>query len=92
MTLGAPLMLAEHGVMSFSLAAGHVLTESNIRQMTVRHAEFVCVLQADTRSDAERAAAWLDAETRLQQIFHCADLTQPATAGLYQAVLAYRRA
>lgn len=92
MVLGAPLVLAEHGVISFSLPVGHVLTESNIYQMQLRHAEFVCVEEEDTRSDEERAMAWEWAETRVQHIFRAADPNQPATALLYAAVLAFRKA
>jgi len=91
MVLGAPLILAEKGVISFSLPVGHVLTDSNIQQMRVRQAEFVCVQEADLRSDAERADAWAQAEARLQRIFRAADLRQPAAAGLYSAVRAFRR-
>lgn len=91
MVLGAPLILTENGVISFSLPAGHVLTESNLQQMKVRHAEFVCVQEVDRRSDAERADAWAQAEARLQRIFRAADLRQSAMAGLYEAVRAFRR-
>jgi hypothetical protein len=91
MVLGVPLILAEKGVISFSLPAGHVLTESNIQQMRVRQAEFVCIQEADSRDDAERADAWAMAEARLQRIFRAADLRQPEMAGLYEAVRAYRR-
>lgn len=91
MVLGAPLTLAEKGVISFSLPVGHVLTESNLQQMRVRQAEFVCVQEDDQRSDAERADAWAQAEARLQRIFRAADLRQPALAGLYDAVRAFRR-
>lgn len=91
MVLGAPLTLAENGVISFHLPDGHVLTESNLQQMRVRHAEVVCIREPDSRSDEERANEWARAEERLQTIFRAADLAQPATAGLYEAVRAYRR-
>lgn len=91
MVLGAALILTEKGVISFNLPAGHELTESNLQQMRVRHAEFVCVQEVDQRSDAERAEAWAQAEARLQRIFRAADLRQPTMAGLYEAVRAFRR-
>lgn len=91
MLLGAPLVLSEHGVSNFSLPAGHELTESNLRQMSVRHAECVCIQLPDERSEAERDAAWKASEARLRHIFRSSDLNSPATARLYQAVLAYRR-
>jgi hypothetical protein len=92
MVLGASLIIAEKSVISFSLPAGHVLTESNLQQMRVRQAEFVCVQEVDGRSDAERADAWAMTEARLRRIFRAADLRQPAMASLYAAVRAYRRA
>lgn len=90
MVLGAPLILTEKGVISFSLPLGHVLTASNLQQMKVRQAEFVCVQEVDSRSDAECAAARAQAEARLQRLFRAADLRQPAVASLYEAVRAFR--
>lgn len=91
MVLGAPVVLAEQGVSNFTLPAGHPLTESNIHQMAVRHAEFVCVQQADQRTPEEREAEWAMNEMRLQHVFRSADLNDPTMARLYQAVLAFRR-
>lgn len=90
MVLGAPLVLPEHGVSTFGLPMGHVLTETNLHQMAVRHAEFVCIQQEDTRSDDERAAEIAASEARVRHIFRSADLSQPLMARLYGAVLAYR--
>ena len=91
MILGAPVVLAEQGVSNFSLPVGAVLSESNIHQMAVRHAEFVCVAVADERSADERAAEWAAGETRLRHIFRSADLEAPTIARLYQAIANYRR-
>lgn len=91
MVLGASLVVGQKGVIGFSLPGGHVLTDSNLQQMRVRKAEFVCIQEVDTRDEAERAAAWAEAEARLQSIFRAADLRQPAMANLYEAVRAYRR-
>jgi len=91
MVLGAPVVLPEHGVSNFNLPAGHTLTESNIHQMAVRHAEFVCIEIPDERTPEEREAEWGMNEMRLQQIFGAANLADPTTASLYQAVLAFRR-
>ena len=90
MVLGAPLTIAEHGVTNFSLPAGHVLTEQNIRQIALRHGEFVCIAVPETRSDAECAEALAQAQARLDVIFSLVDRHRPAIAGLYKAVLAYR--
>lgn len=91
MVLGAPLVLTEHGVNTFSLPAGHALTETNLRQMSIRHAEFVCVQQTDERSAQEREAEWEAAEARLKHIFRASNLDDPLMAHLYSAVLAFRR-
>lgn len=90
MILGAPLTIAEHGVVNFFLPAGHELTESNIRQIALRHGEFLCILEDDPRSDEECVAARRATEQRLAQIFSLADRSRPAIAGLHAAVLAYR--
>lgn len=91
MVLGAPLVLAEHGVMTFRLPAGHALTEGNLRQLAVHHGEFVCIEEEDPRSEAERQSQWLQHETRLAHLFRRADLSNPALGALYQAVMRFRR-
>ena len=91
MVLGAPLVVIEHGVSTFSLPAGHALTETNLRQMSIRHAEFVCVQMQDERTETERMGEWNAAEARLRHIFRAADLDDPVMANLYSAVLAYRK-
>lgn len=93
MTLGAPLTLTENGIASFTLPAGHPLTESNLRQMATRHGEFACIAEADERSDEQRAADLASQQARLDEIFSRADLERhPALAGLYAAVQRYRSA
>lgn len=91
MVLGRQLVLTEHGVIRFSLPAGHALTEANLRQLAVHQAEFVCIQEEDTRTDEERESDWLAHEKRLACIFRSADMSDPAVSGLYKAVLAYRR-
>lgn len=91
MVLGAPLVVVERGVVRFSLPAGHVLTENNLRQLVVRQAEVVCVKEDDNRSDQEREAEWSGLERRLGRIFSAAPMGEPAVAALYNAVLVYRR-
>ena len=90
MVLGAPLVLSERGITSFSLPAGHELTESNIRQIALRRGEFACIAVDDPRTDAERETECAAARARLELIFSKADLNQPALSGLFNAVLAYR--
>lgn len=91
MVLGAPLVLAERGVIRFSLPAGHGLTEANLRQLAVHQAEFVCIQEIDDRSDQQREQEIAAHERRLARIFRTADLDDPVVASLYNAVLAYRR-
>ena len=91
MILGAPLVVTENGVSNFSLPAGHALTETNLRQMSIRQAEFVCVQIPDERSEAERDAEWKASEARLRHIFRASNLEEPVVAKLYSAVLSYRR-
>lgn len=91
MVLGAPLAIAEHGVTNFALPAGHVLSASNIRQMSLRHGEFACVEEADLRTDEERQAHWAAVEDRVDRIFAGADLSQDTMVAFRAAVLAYRR-
>jgi hypothetical protein len=90
MVLGAPLTIAEHGVTNFSLPAGQELTESNLRQIALRHGEFACIQEDDPRTDAQRAAELAEHQTRLAKIFARADMSRPMLAGLHDAVLAYR--
>lgn len=91
MVLGSPLVLSEHGVSNFSLPAGHELTETNLRQMLIRHAEYVCIQIADQRSDEERAKEWASAEARVKHIFRSSNLNDPVLERLHNAVLAFRR-
>ena len=90
MVLGAPLTIAEHGVTNFALPAGHVLTDSNLRQIVQRHGEFACITEDDPRSDEMRAAERVHCQSRLDTIFSRADRSKPAIARLYAAVLDYR--
>lgn len=91
MVLGMPLVLTENGVVRFNLPAGHRLNQANLDQLKSRHAEIVCVEEPDTRSPAEREAAWEHAEKELDNIFQMADLNNPMVNNLRQAVLNYRR-
>jgi hypothetical protein len=90
MVLGEALTLTEHHIVRFSLPAGHVLSEANLRNLAVHHAEFVCIAQADTRSDEQIATDSAAAAARVMRIFDGADLSQPVMAALFDRVLAYR--
>ena len=91
MTLAAPLLISERGLLRFSLPEGHVLNADNLHQLRLFHAEFVPVYVADQRTESEREQDLATAEARLNYIFRLADMQVPAIAGLYNAVLAYRK-
>lgn len=90
MTLGETVTLSERQVIRFSLPAGHVLTEANLRQLAAHHAEFICIAVPDTRSDEEVSVDTAAAAARVMHIFEGADLSQPLLAALFNRVLAYR--
>lgn len=90
MVLGAPLVVAEMGVTTFTLPAGHQLTESNMAQIAQRNAEWACIEEVDERSDDERAACLQATQEHLDSLFAQADRSQPAIVALCDAVLRYR--
>lgn len=90
MLLGAPLVVAEMGVTTFTLPAGHQLTDSNLAQLAQRNAEWACVEEEDQRSDDERAAELQATREHLDGLFGQAERGKPAIAALYEAVLRYR--
>jgi hypothetical protein len=74
----------------FQLPAGTEITEENLRQMAVRGVHCLVIEEADPRSEAQREQDRAKIEAETQRIFSEADLTRPAIAGLYAAVLDYR--
>lgn len=90
MVLGAPLLLTEHGVTTLTLPAGHELSETSLHQLYQRHAEYVCIVEDDPRTDEQRAADSEALNARLEAMFAATDRSQPAMAGLFAAVQRYR--
>ena len=90
MALGAPLNVVHRGRLNLSLPVGHVLTEENLQQLSAHFAEFICVVQPDTRSDDVFATEQALAVTRVTQIFEGADLSDPTMASLFEQVLGFR--
>lgn len=90
MLLGEAITLTDRQIVRFSLPAGHVLTENNLRQLATHHAEFICVALPDTRSAAEVASDAAAAAGRVMKIFEGADLANPVLAALFDRVLTYR--
>lgn len=92
MVLGAPANAVSGGSMSFSLPAGHALTDENLDQLLAHHMEFLFVLKPDTRSDEQVAIDAAMAARRIIRIFDGADFSDANTATLFDQVLTYRSA
>ena len=92
MVLGAPVRVAHHGQLRFSLPAGHILTSDNLHQLTTHHAEFIFIAEPDTRSDEQVAIDAAGAAHRVMEIFQAADLGDPTMAALFDQILTYRSA
>jgi hypothetical protein len=90
MVLCSPISVVTNGVLRCSLPAGLVLTKDNLHQLTIHHAEFLFVSEADSRTVAEIAEDTALALQRVTEIFSAADLSNPTMAALYEQVLAYR--
>jgi hypothetical protein len=92
MVLGAPANAVSGGSMSFSLPAGHALTEENLHQLLAHHVEFIFVLMPDARTDEQVAIDAAMAARRVIKIFDTADFSDANTAALFDQVLGYRSA
>ena len=92
MVLGAQVNVINHGVMRFSLPAGHTLTADNLHQLAAHHAECIFVAEPDTRPDEQVAIDAAQAAHRVMEIFSGAGLSDPTTAALFDQVLTYRSA
>lgn len=90
MVLGAPLNVVHRGRLNLSLPTDHVLTAENLQQLSAHFAEFMCVVQPDTRSDDDFAAEYAVAVARVTQIFEGADMNDPTLAALFAQVLRFR--
>lgn len=92
MVLAQPLTLVEHEVVTYSLPAGHVLTEENLHQLASHHSVGALVQQEIDRTDAQHLAHIQRQSARLQMIFRHADLSVPQTQALVAVLLAHRSA
>lgn len=92
MVLAQALTLVEHGIVTYTLPAGHVLTQENQQQLASHHAVCVQIEQEDTRTETQREADALRQAGRLKMIFRHADLGAPENQALVQALLAHRSA
>ena len=92
MVLGAQLNVIRNGYFITSFSAGHQLTEDNLSQLRLNHAEFLFVTEPDTRSAEQIAVDTAAAAHRVMEIFDGADLTNPTIATLFNQVIIYRSA
>lgn len=92
MVLGQPAQVSVSGFLNLTLPAGHILTEENLNQLAVHHAEFIDIDLEDTRSDEQVAKDAAQAAQSVLQIFKAADLSEPHMAAFFDQVLAYRSA
>jgi|SRR5450830_761536 len=90
MVLGAPLTVVYRGILSLTFPDGHALTEENLHELSAHYAEFMCIVEADTRSDKEVAVDAAKSATRVNTIFDGADLSDPTMMTLFEQVLGYR--
>ena len=92
MVLGRPLEVVFRRVLGLTLPVGHTLTEENLHQLSVHHAEFICIDQADNRSDEQVAIDAAQAAHSVMALFEGADLSEPHMAAFFDQILAYRSA
>ncbi|NTV70353.1 MAG: hypothetical protein HGA71_09425 [Azonexaceae bacterium] len=92
MTLAAPLNVIQNRQTRFSLPAGHVLTADNLRQMAANRAEFIFIVEPDSRCDEDIALDTALVARRVMEIFSHADLSDPTAMALFDQILAYRNA
>jgi hypothetical protein len=92
MVLGAPLSVVYRGMLSLTFPDGHALTEENLHQLSAHFAEFMCIEQADERSDEQVAIDAAAAAHRVMEIFDGVDMSNPTMASLFDQVLVFRSA
>jgi len=90
MLLCEPVQVVEHGLVSMTLPASHVLTQESLNQLVAHHAEFIEVAVPDERSDEQIAVDAALSARRVMEIFSAADLTDPNMAAFFDLVLCYR--
>lgn len=92
MVLASSISLTNHGFLTVKLARGHALTASCIEQLIMRGAEYLEIIEFDTRAAEDMALDNVVATRRVQEIFAGADMSNPATAELFLQILRYRSA
>ena len=92
MVLAQPLLTSRGGYLEETLPEGHVLTQNSLDKLLHSHAEAVCVLDEDQRSPGQVQADREAARQRLHEIFRQANLQDPTTHALFEALLAHKTA
>lgn len=92
MLLASEANAVRGGAHSFSLPAGHALTEQNLAQLRKHEVEFLFVQVEDTRSADQIAVDAAMAARRVISIFDGADFSDPNMAALFDQVLRFRSA
>lgn len=83
MVLGQPLEVVFRRMLGLTVPAGPILTEETLNQLSVHHAELVCIDQADHRSDEQVAVDADQAARRVLTLFEGADLCAPRMAAFF---------
>lgn len=92
MVLATPANAVSGGAVSFSLPAGHALTDENLRQLQRHEVEFIFISTPDLRTDDQVAIDAATAARRIIGVFEGADFSDANMATLFDQVLAYRSA
>lgn len=92
MLLASEANAVRGGAHSFSLPAGHTLTEENLSQLRMHQVELLFVQVEDTRSAEQIAVDSAMAARRVIRIFDGADFSDPNMAALFEQVLRFRSA
>jgi hypothetical protein len=89
MELAAPLSTISHGILNLTLPAGHILTHNSLQQLHAHKAEFMFIVEPESRPSEQIAIEAAEAAHRVMEIFAGADLSDPAMATLFNQILIF---
>ena len=90
MVLASPVTVVNHGVLSMTLPAGHILTTESLQQLRSHQAEFLYVCEEDERCSEQIALDSASAAHQVLDIFAGAELSDPNMAAFFDQVLTFR--
>lgn len=90
MTLASPISLTNHGQLSLKLNQGITLSIVSIEQLVAHGAEYIAIVESDSRSEAQVAIDNSAAIQRVNEIFTGVETRDPNTNALVKQVLCYR--